>query len=140
MVVSLVSKYDKQLHFIRLVESPISRLRHNPSASIVNSFRLYGLWTLFEILILRSEFSCSCAVNTRIIITYYKQTVIILKLAQNKTNRFEIICHHVILSNSHCIPIYVVKKAKQQVKITWMLHQGIGSSTLVRWPYHWTIS
>ena len=39
-------------------------LRHNPFAPIVNSFST-GL-------ILRSEFSCSCAMNTRIIIKYYK--------------------------------------------------------------------
>ena len=45
--------------------------------------------------LLRSEFSCSCscAVNTRMIITYFKQTarVIILKSTQKKTNHFEMI-------------------------------------------------
>ena len=47
---------------------------------------LYGLWAKVEFPRLRVE--CTCAVNTRIIIIYYKQTarVIILKLTQNRTN------------------------------------------------------
>ena len=66
------------------------RLRHNPFASIVNSFSTgYGLTSNFQYW--ESEFYCTCAVNTRIIITFYKQTarVIILKSTQNKTNHFE---------------------------------------------------
>ena len=54
---------------------------------------LYGLWAKVEIRILRSEFSCSCAVNTRIIITYYKQTarVTFLKSTKKKKKHFEMI-------------------------------------------------
>ena len=39
----------------------------------------YGLWAQVEIPILRSEFSCSCAVNTRITMAYYKQTARVMK-------------------------------------------------------------
>ena len=84
----------KNLLMVRIILDGLNypRLRHNPFASIVYSFS-YGLWAQVEIPILRSEFSCSCAVNTHIIITYYKQTtrVIILKSTQNKTNHFEMI-------------------------------------------------
>ena len=70
---------------------------------------LYGLWTQVEISILGSEFSCSCAVNTRIITKYYKQTarVIILKSNQNKTNHFEMLMKSFYgLCNSELQQIY----------------------------------
>ena len=68
----------------------------------------YGLWAQVEIPILRSEFSCSCAVNTRIIITYYGQTAsVILNSTKNKTNNFEMIMKSLYgLCNSKLQQIY----------------------------------
>lgn len=86
-----IQKYCFFCIVLDFLKFPKSRLPHNPFASIVNSFSTgYGL-SKVEFPILRVVFSCTCAVNTRIIITYYKQTarVIILKSTQNKTNHFE---------------------------------------------------
>ena len=54
--------------FKDLHEATFSKLRHNFFVSIVNSVSTDQV----EISILRSEFLCSCAVNTLIIIKYYK--------------------------------------------------------------------